>query len=103
MAAVSIHAGALKEKNAEALLKSAARKIPFQIQIGTQDTFFPLAVVRFTRQRLEEAGFPVLVQELGGHTHFYYDRAPSINKDAWAFLSAQRLAQDPKYTVYGLR
>lgn len=102
-AAVSIHAGALNAPNPETLLKSATRKIPFQIQIGTQDPLFPLSVVRATRDRLEAAGFPVLFNELGGHDHMYYDRAASINKDAWAFLSTYRLDRDPKYAVYGTR
>lgn len=102
-AAVSIHAGALNSQNPDALLKTAVRKIPFQIQIGTEDSFFPLAVVRATRDRLEAAGFPVVFAELGGHNHWYYDRAASINKDAWAFLSSHSLGQDPKYQVYGSR
>lgn len=100
-AAVSIHAGALNEQGADALLKSATRKIPFQIQIGTEDTSFPLARVRATRDRLEGAGFPVLFAELAGHTHAYYERAPSINRDAWAFLSSHQLTGEPKYSVYG--
>ena len=102
-AAVSIHAGALNEQGGDALLKSATRRIPFQIQIGTEDTFFPLARVRATRDRLEQVGFPVLFAELAGHTHWYYDRAGSINKDAWAFLSSHQLTGEPKYAVYGIR
>jgi len=103
LAAVSIHAGALDDKNADALMRGATRRIPFQIQIGTEDALFPLARVRTSRDRLEAAGFPVAFNELAGHSHWYYDRAASINKDAWAFLSAHRLSHDPNYAVYGMR
>lgn len=102
-AAVSIHAGSLNEQGGDALLKNATRKIPFQIQIGTADTFFPLDLVRATRDRLEQAGFRVVFAELAGHNHWYYDRAPSINRDAWTFLSANQLTNEPKYAVYGIR
>ncbi len=96
-AAVAIHAGALQEANADALLKSAARKIPFHIQIGTKDSFFPLPRVRATRDRLQAAGFPVTLAEIANHEHWYYDRAAFLNQQAWTFLSGFRLASDPKY------
>jgi predicted esterase len=101
-AAVSVHAGALNDQVGDVALKAATRRIPYQIQIGTNDSFFPLARVRATRDRLEAAGFPVVYSELAGHTHAYYDRAASINKDAWAFLSSHQLASDPRYSVYGM-
>jgi poly(3-hydroxybutyrate) depolymerase len=50
-AATAIHAGALYQE-ASFLLDLAKRKTPIQIQVGTVDEYFPLKVVRATRDAL---------------------------------------------------
>ena len=35
-----------------------------------------------------------------GHTHWYYDLAPSINASAWEFLKKYELTSDPRYSSY---
>ena len=98
-AAVAIHAGALHE-SAVPLIERATRKIPIGIWIGTNDALFPLKVVRASRDALQAQGFAPQMNEINGHTHWYYDRAPEINKQAWAFLRQQALAGEPKYERY---
>jgi poly(3-hydroxybutyrate) depolymerase len=101
-AAVAIHAGALR-RDAEPNIKQATRKIPIHIQVGTDDSFFPLTAVRATRDLLTENGFEVQLTEIKGHTHWYYDRAPRINDEAWTFLKQHKLADDPRYTRYSFK
>lgn len=98
-AATAIHAGALNE-GGFALIERAARKIPIGIWVGTNDDYFPLPTVRATRDALKEAGIPVELTEIKGHTHWYYDRAPEINRNAWEFLKKYELAEDPRYQQY---
>jgi poly(3-hydroxybutyrate) depolymerase len=99
LAAVAIHAGALND-SALPLIERATRKTPIGIWIGTNDALFPLKVVRATRDALKAQGFDPLMNEINGHTHWYYDRAPEINKQAWAFLRQHSLAGEPKYERY---
>jgi hypothetical protein len=35
-----------------------------------------------------------------GHDHWYYDLAPDINRNAWAFLKQHSLDAEPKFTQY---
>jgi hypothetical protein len=56
--------------------------------------------VRATRDELKKDGFPVELVEIPRHTHDYYSRSREINDKAWAFLSRQSLATEPKYLVY---
>jgi poly(3-hydroxybutyrate) depolymerase len=99
LAGVAVHAGALNQ-SAFPLIERATRKTPIGIWIGTNDTFFPLKVVRATRDALTAKGFEPQLNEINGHTHWYYDRAPEINKQAWAFLRQHALAGEPKYERY---
>src|SRR3954470_16526104 len=101
-AAVAVQAGAVRRED-EAVLKRATRKIPFYIAVGTVDAFFPLTVVRGTRDLLNENGFPVELVEMKGHDHWYYDLAPKINADAWAFLKQKKLEEDPRYIEYSFK
>jgi poly(3-hydroxybutyrate) depolymerase len=98
-AAVAVHAGAIRPAYIT-ILDYAARKIPFLILIGTRDAFFPLDLVRATRDALKARGFPVEYVEMPGHTHDYHDSAKEINQKAWDFFSKNALAFEPKYTVY---
>jgi poly(3-hydroxybutyrate) depolymerase len=98
-AAAAVHAGAIMPAYVT-ILDYAARKIPFLIFIGTRDAFFPLDLVRATRDALKARGFPVDYVEMPGHTHDYRDVAKEINQKAWDFFSKNALASEPKYTVY---
>ncbi len=98
-AASAVHAGAL-DASAQALLDKAKRKIPIQLQVGTNDSLFPLNVVRATRDALTSSGFTVELIEISGHTHWYYDRASKINDDAWTFLKKHQLNSEPRYESY---
>lgn len=99
-AATAVHAGALG-KEAHPLMERAPRKIPISIFVGTKDDLFPLPVVRATRDALNARGFnKVELTEIEGHTHWYYDRAPQINRSAWEFLKAHELPAEPKYEQY---
>lgn len=95
-AATAVHAGAL-DKNDSSYIEQAKRKIPIAIWIGTEDSFFPLPMVRATRDALNEGGFKSELTEIKGHTHWYYDRASEINRSAWEFLKKYELDREPKY------
>ncbi len=101
-AATAIHAGAFGE-NADDIIMRAKRKIPFWIFVGTNDQFFPLPVVRATRDALVAGGFKCELTELKDHTHWYYDKAADINKKAWDFLKIYELTDDPKYEQHNFR
>jgi predicted esterase len=98
-AATAIHAGALLAEDGD-LLDSAKRKIPIFIQVGDSDQFFPLKVVRATRDRLNARGFSAELTEIAGHDHWYYDMAPKINLKAWEFLKKYELESDPVYRTF---
>jgi poly(3-hydroxybutyrate) depolymerase len=100
-AAVAVHAGAVGPEMAS-VIGQAPRKIPMAIWVGTNDAFFPLKVVRDSRDALNAAGFNTQLTEIKNHTHDYYGSSSSINKEAWAFLSKYRLDADPKYQPYQL-
>jgi poly(3-hydroxybutyrate) depolymerase len=97
--AVAVHAGSLPE-SAFPFIGRAARKTPIALWVGTNDAFFPLKVVRATRDALKGEGFAPELTEIPGHTHWYYDRAPEINKKVWAFLQSHVLTDEPKYEKY---
>ena len=100
-AAVAVHAGALSPEMAP-ILDIAPRKIPTAIWVGTSDSFFPLKVVRATRDVLNARGFNTQLTEIKNHTHDYYSSSASTNKEVWAFLKDKRLESDPKYQQYQL-
>jgi len=100
-AAVAVHAGALSPEMAP-ILDIAPRKIPMAIWVGTNDSFFPLKVVRATRDVLNARGFNTQLTEIKNHTHDYYSSSASTNKEVWAFLKDKRLESDPKYQQYQL-
>lgn len=95
-AATAVHAGALGAEDGP-YIDRARRKIPIAIFVGTNDPFFPLPVVRATRDALNARGFKPELTEIKGHTHAYYDRAAEINRDAWGFLKGHELGGEPKY------
>ena len=95
-AATAIHAGALQTQDAS-VIDVARRKMPISIQVGTNDAFFPLAVVRATRDAFNARGFAVELTEIAGHDHWYYDLAPKINQSAWDFLKKHELAAEPRF------
>ena len=95
-AATAVHAGALRAEDGP-YIERAQRKIPIAIFVGTNDQFFPLPVVRATRDALNARGFKSELTEIKGHTHWYYDRAAEINRSAWDFLKGHELSGEPKF------
>jgi len=89
-AAIAVHAGAL-DARAEPLVSQVTRKTPIQIQVGTRDTFFPLADVRHTRDVFVAAGFAFDLKEIPQHDHNYYGISGQVNRAAWDFLKDKRL------------
>jgi poly(3-hydroxybutyrate) depolymerase len=90
-AAVAVHAGALGQESLGPMT-DAPRKIPFHIQIGTEDEYYPLEAVQATGDALVRRDFDVVVLEIEGHNHNYYKRSNDINETAWSFLKKNRLA-----------
>jgi len=101
-AATAIHAGAVQPE-AYPLLDYAKRKIPIAIFVGTKDPFFPLAIVRATRDELKKREIPVELTEIPNHNHSYYDLAPTINNSVWEFLKKHGLGEDPRYEQYDFK
>lgn len=99
-AATAVHAGALHGRQDRELIERTKRKIPIAIFVGTNDSFFPLPVVRATRDALNAQGFKSELTEIKGHTHWYYEKAPEINRSAWEFLKKYELTSDPLYEEY---
>ena len=89
-AAVAVHAAAI-DPGFEDILSRATRKIPIAIFIGTEDPLVPIGGVRWTRDRLRQAGFPVEYEEIAGHDHHYEQVADRLNREAWKFFEAHPL------------
>lgn len=98
-AAIAAHAGVLPQDYAP-YAQQAPRKIPLGIWVGTNDRLFPVENVRQTRDALVRLGFPAELTEIKGHTHDYYSRSSSINKEVWTYLQEHRLDAEPKYQEY---
>ena len=98
-AATAIHAGALSKDEMQ-LIDMAKRKIPISIQVGDSDNYFPLTIVRATRDALTKGGFTVELKEIAGHDHWYYDQAAKFNQTAWDFLKKVELDAEPQYQKY---
>jgi poly(3-hydroxybutyrate) depolymerase len=98
-AAVGVHAGALQEDSYR-FVENAPRKTPIAIWVGTRDPFFPLDVVRGTRDALNARGFQVQLREMGGHDHNYYAVSHEVNKAVWEFFRVNELASGPKWQQY---
>ena len=99
-AATAVHAGSWRSSEELALVQLAKRKTPIAIFVGDVDQFFPLDSVKKTEELLKSNQFPVQVTVMKGHDHWYYDLAPEINRNAWAFLKQQSLNAEPKFTQY---
>ena len=89
-AAVAVHAAAI-DPEFESIIGRATRKIPIAIFIGDRDPLVPLAGVRWTRDRLKQAGFPIEYEEIAGHDHHYEQVADRLNREAWKFFEAHPL------------
>lgn len=90
-AATAVHAGVWRTGNEFRAVPYAKRKLPVAIFIGDKDEYFPLLAVRKTQSALEQAGHPVSVTVIPGHTHAYSKVAPEVNRSAWEFLKVNRL------------
>jgi poly(3-hydroxybutyrate) depolymerase len=100
--AVAVSAGAMRE-NTYSMLDEAERKVPVALFVGTKDPFFPLSVVRGTRDAYKQRGFPVELTEIPNHDHYYYKRSAEINAKAWEFLKQHRLAGAARYKEHHFR
>ena len=98
-AAAAVHAGAVVPAYYP-VFDYAARKIPIGIWIGTKDQFFSIESVRATARALESRGFPVTLTEIPGHNHDYLHFEPDLDLAIWSFLSAQKLAEEPRFRKY---
>lgn len=98
-AAAAVHAGAMQADDGP-FVQRTKRMIPIYMVVGTNDTFFPLADVRATRDLLNKHGLNVQLNEIKNHTHSYYTRADEINDLVWSFLKGHSLAADPKFEQY---
>ncbi|MDQ3743049.1 MAG: alpha/beta fold hydrolase [Acidobacteriota bacterium] len=99
-AATAVHAGSWREEDEFSLADYAKRRTPLAIFVGDRDPFFPLSSVRATEAALKGRGFTVEVTVMKGHDHWYYDLAPEINRNAWAFLKRYELNAEPAYAAY---
>lgn len=101
-AAVAIHAGAI-HKDSQSFIDYAKRKIPISIFVGDQDLFFPLQLIKETKEALERRAHKPEVTILKNHDHNYYDIAPKLNKSVWEFLKTKTLTDAPNYKLYEIR
>jgi predicted esterase len=99
-AATAVHAGSWRSDEEFGYVHLAKRKTPIAIFIGDVDQYFPMDSVRKTEALLKSNQFPVQVTVMKGHNHWYYDLAPDINRNAWAFLKQHSLSAEPKFTEY---
>jgi predicted esterase len=99
-AAAAVHAGSWRSSEELNIVRLAKRKTPIAIFIGDVDQYFPIDSVKKTEELLKSNQFPVQVTVMKGHDHWYYDLAPDINRNAWAFLKEHSLDAEPKFTQY---
>jgi predicted esterase len=99
-AATAVHAGSWRSDEELGSVHLAKRKTPIAIFIGDVDQYFPMDSVKKTEALLKSNQFPVQVTVMKGHDHWYYDLAPHINRNAWAFLKQHSLSAEPKFTEY---
>ena len=99
-AATAVHAGSWRSNEELSYVQLAKRKTPIAIFVGDADKYFPIDSVRKTEELLKSNQFPVQVTVMKGHDHWYYDLAPDINRNAWAFLKQHSLNAEPKFTQY---
>jgi predicted esterase len=96
-AATAAHAGSWRSNEELDYVQLAKRKTPIAIFIGDADQYFPLDSVKKTEGLLKSNQFPIQVTIMKGHDHWYYDLAPDINRNAWAFLKQYSLSAEPRF------
>ncbi len=101
-AATAVSAGAVRSEN-YGLFDYAERKIPFALFVGTKDPFFPLDIVRQTRDAFVERKFTFELTEIPNLNHDYYSKSSEINEMAWKFLAKYRLDNEQKYKQYNFQ
>ena len=99
-AAGAVHAGAFRQSGEFEAIDFARRKIPLKVIVGDRDEFFPLTSVNATVEALKTREFPVELEVVKRHDHWYYDRAQVFNQSAWSFLAAHELEAAPAWTEY---
>lgn len=96
-AAVAFHAGSWRSERELKFPEVATRKTPIKIIVGDRDAFFPVDSVKQTEAVLKESGFNVALTIMKNHNHWYYDKAPEINRDAWEFLQQNLLTSERRH------
>lgn len=96
-AAVAFHAGSWRSERELKFPEVATRKTPIKIIVGDRDGLFPLDSVKRTEAALKSSGFTVDVSIMKNHDHWYYDKAPEINRDAWQFLQQNVLTSERRH------
>jgi predicted esterase len=96
-AGVAFHAGVWRSEAELKFPEVASRKTPIKIIVGDRDNFFPLKDVRRTEAALKASGFSVVVSIMKNHDHWYYDKAPEINRDSWEFLQQNVLTSERRH------
>lgn len=100
-AATAVYGAAWRSPDEVVAMELSRRKMPFALIAGQQDPSAPPEALRFTRQVLGRAGFPVQVTVVPRHGHRYDDIADRVNAWAWEFLQQQRLEREPRHFRYG--
>jgi poly(3-hydroxybutyrate) depolymerase len=91
-AATAVHAGALSPDRFSSVA-SAKRRMPIAIWVGDHDIFFPVDVVKMTKEVFESNGFHVELSILTNEGHNYESGAGDVNTKAWEFFRRTRLGQ----------
>ena len=99
-AATAVHAGALRGGQADEYIENAKRKIPIAIFVGTNDDFFPLPVVRATRDALNAKGFNAELTEIKVIPIGIMTRRLRSIAARWEFLKKHELTGEPVYEEY---
>lgn len=85
-AAAGGHAGFLRSSVIGSQTKTAARRTPVVLLIGTDDELVPLAGVHDAAKGLTKMGYVNAVYEIDRHNHWYYSNANFLNETAWHFM-----------------
>ncbi|WP_285673726.1 alpha/beta hydrolase family esterase [Paralimibaculum aggregatum] len=81
--AVAVHGGAVPA----AQVAAAEGPLPaIALYVGTEDAVFPAPAVHRSAAALAGAGHDVMLAEIAGHTHWYFDIGPWLSDRAWAFF-----------------
>lgn len=81
--AAAVHAGIPQSSE----IRPAKRPRPITVFVGSDDHLYPMEMVRRSAAALADAGHPVDLVEITGHTHWYYAIGPRLSRLAWEALA----------------